>query len=96
MKDLATFAIPRCSDEDDKDSIASGDSAKAAVAVADADLLQKEVAPRKPAPAVGSESSDVKSIGTSELGMEEIEEVGPIPDAPENSFIGLDGLPQGK
>jgi hypothetical protein len=41
MKDLAKFAIPRGEDEDDQDTVASGDSAKVAVAIADADLLQK-------------------------------------------------------
>lgn len=96
MKELATFAIPRCSDEDDQDSIATGDSAKAAVAVTDVDLLQKEVAPRKVAPTVGSEISNVESIGAPESEMEDIEEIVPIPDAPDNSFIGINGLPQGK
>lgn len=95
MRDLATFAIPRCSDDDDQISIVSGDSAKVAVAIADADLLQKEVAPRKVTASNRSEGSDVKIVEASERMMEDIEEIEPIPDAPENSFIGLDGLPQG-
>jgi len=96
MKDLATFAIPRYSDEDDRSTIASDDTAKAAVAMADADLLQKELAPREFAAVVGSEISDVLSIGTVESHGEAVEEVESIPDAPDYTFIGLNGHPEGK
>jgi len=95
MKDLSTFAIPRGEDEDDQDTIASGDSAKVAVAIADADLLQKELAPRKVTTSAGSQGSDVESIVASETGMGEAEDVVLVPDAAENCFIGQDGLPQG-
>lgn len=98
MKDLATFAIPRSFDNDEEDerSVESGDSAKPALANDDADLLKAEIAPQSKTRRVIPKFHDAQSIG-SDLDLEYVSEAGNIiPDAPDDSFLGPDGLPASK